>query len=59
MVRLVGKDISECGALDDLQLVALLGRDASVPDRSSALNSGPHEYGVELNQVPSLHSSTT
>ena len=42
-----------------MQLVALLGRDASVPDRSSVVDSRPHESGVELNQVPGLHSGTT
>ena len=45
--------------MDGLQLVPLLGPDASVPDRSSVLDSRPHESGVDLNQVPGLHSSTT
>ena len=53
------EDGPECGTLDGLQLVALPGRDASVPDRGSVLDTRPHESGVELNQVPGLHSSTT
>ena len=44
--------------MDGLQLVALLGRDASVPDRSSVLDSRPYESGVGLSHVLGLHSST-
>ena len=43
--------------LDGLQLVALLGCNASVPDRGSVLDCRLHESGVELKQVPGLHAS--
>ena len=49
--------LSEERWMDGLQLVALLGCDASVPDRGSVLSCRPHESGVELKQVPGLHWS--